>query len=182
MKLQQILRGLSQTNFLWTDTKAQGKKSLISPFHLSIFIQYVSYTYGNMSSGNIHIPINRENTCIYKNCIILTYAVCSSASGPPALFYAPHGLKHQASPVPHHLPKFGTVQVHVHCIGDAIHPSHSLMPSPSTLSLPQHQGKNEVQMPPFPVSLLFTSGSHSTHNSFNYVKAQEIFATKYSLN
>ena len=30
-------------------------------------------------------------------------------------------------PVPHHLPKFA--QVHVHCIGDAVQPSHSLMPS-----------------------------------------------------
>ena len=30
-------------------------------------------------------------------------------------------------PVPHHLPEFS--QVHVHCIGDAIQPSHSLMPS-----------------------------------------------------
>ena len=29
-------------------------------------------------------------------------------------------------PVPHHLPKFA--QVHVHCIGDAIQPSHPLMP------------------------------------------------------
>ena len=29
-------------------------------------------------------------------------------------------------PVHHHLPKF--VQVHVHCIGDAIQPSHPLMP------------------------------------------------------
>ena len=41
--------------------------------------------------------------------------------------------------VPHHLPKFA--QVHVHCIGDAIQPSHSLRPSsPSALSLSQHQG------------------------------------------
>ena len=29
-------------------------------------------------------------------------------------------------PVPHYLPKF--VQVHVHCIGDAIQSSHPLMP------------------------------------------------------
>ena len=29
--------------------------------------------------------------------------------------------------VPHHLPKFA--QVHVHCIGDTIQPSHPLMPS-----------------------------------------------------
>ena len=35
-------------------------------------------------------------------------------------------------PVPHHLPEFA--QVHVHCIGDAIQPSHPLMPSsPSAL-------------------------------------------------
>ena len=39
-------------------------------------------------------------------------------------------------PVPHHLLEF--VQVHVHCIGDAIQPSHSLTPS-SALSLSQHQ-------------------------------------------
>ena len=32
-------------------------------------------------------------------------------------------------------------QVHVHCIGDAIQPSHSLMPSPPpTLNLSRHQG------------------------------------------
>ena len=37
-------------------------------------------------------------------------------------------------PVPHHLPEFA--QVHVHCISDAIHPSHPLMPSsPSALNL-----------------------------------------------
>ena len=32
-------------------------------------------------------------------------------------------------------------QVHVHCIGDAIQPSHSLMPSPPpTLNLSRHRG------------------------------------------
>ena len=41
-------------------------------------------------------------------------------------------------PVPHHLPSFS--QVHVHCIGDAIHLSQPLMPSsPSALDLSQHQ-------------------------------------------
>ena len=39
----------------------------------------------------------------------------------------------------HNLPKFD--QVHVHCIGDAIPPSHPWMPfSPSALILSQHQG------------------------------------------
>ena len=42
-------------------------------------------------------------------------------------------------PVPHHLSKF--VQVQVHCIGDAIQPSHPLKPSsPSAFNLSQHQG------------------------------------------
>ena len=40
---------------------------------------------------------------------------------------------------PHCLPKF--TQVHVHCIGDVIQPSHPLMPSsPSALNLSQHHG------------------------------------------
>ena len=40
--------------------------------------------------------------------------------------------------VPHHLPKFA--QVHVHCISDAIQPSHPQMAfSPSFLNLSQHQ-------------------------------------------
>ena len=38
----------------------------------------------------------------------------------------PHGQQHARPPVPHQLPKFA--QVHVHCIGDGIQPSHPLMP------------------------------------------------------
>ena len=42
------------------------------------------------------------------------------------------------SPVPHHLLEF--VQVHVHCIGDAIQPYCPLSPSfPSAFNLSQHQ-------------------------------------------
>ena len=56
-------------------------------------------------------------------------------------------------PVLHCLPKFA--QVHVHCIGDAIHPSHPLTPfSPFTLNLSQHQGLS-------PDVMLFTSGNQS---------------------
>ena len=41
-------------------------------------------------------------------------------------------------PVSHHLPEFA--QVHVHCIGVAVQPSHPLSPySPSAFSLSQHQ-------------------------------------------
>ena len=40
---------------------------------------------------------------------------------------------------PHHLPKFA--QFHVHCIGDAIQPSHLLSPpSPPAFNFSQHQG------------------------------------------
>ena len=46
----------------------------------------------------------------------------------------PHGLQHASLCVPHRLPEFA--QVHVHCIGDAIQPSHPLMPSsPSAFNL-----------------------------------------------
>ena len=42
-------------------------------------------------------------------------------------------------PVPPQLPKF--VQVHVHCISDAVQPPYPLMPSsPSALNLSQNQG------------------------------------------
>ena len=41
-------------------------------------------------------------------------------------------------PVPHRLPEFAQVQVH--CMGNAIQPSHPLMPSSSALSLSRHLG------------------------------------------
>ena len=42
-------------------------------------------------------------------------------------------------PVHHQLPEF--TQTHVHCVGDAIQPSHPLSsPSPPTFNLSQHQG------------------------------------------
>ena len=41
-------------------------------------------------------------------------------------------------PVPHHLLEFS--QVHIHCISDAIQPSHPPTPSSPVLSLSQHQG------------------------------------------
>ena len=51
----------------------------------------------------------------------------------------PHGLQHTWFLVLHYLPEFA--QTHVHWIGDAIQPSHSLSsPSPPAFSLSQHQG------------------------------------------
>ena len=53
----------------------------------------------------------------------------------------PHGLQRISLPIPHRLLKFA--QVHVHCIGDAIQPSHPhplSSPSPLALNPSQHQG------------------------------------------
>ena len=45
----------------------------------------------------------------------------------------------QGLSVHHQLPE--PTQTHVHCVGDAIQPSHPLLsPSPPALSLSQHQG------------------------------------------
>ena len=58
-------------------------------------------------------------------------------------------------PGPHHLPEFAPV--HVHCISDAIQPSHPLMPaSPSTLNLFQQQGLFQWVSCLHPMSRLFT--------------------------
>ena len=54
------------------------------------------------------------------------------------IFETPRTTAHHRS-VPYHLSKFA--QVHIHCIGDAIQPSHPQMPSsPFALNLFQHQG------------------------------------------
>ena len=41
-------------------------------------------------------------------------------------------------PVSHQFPEF--TQTHVHCVSDAIQPSHPLSPSPPAFNLSQHQG------------------------------------------
>ena len=56
-------------------------------------------------------------------------------------------------PVPHHLPKFA--QVHVCCFGDAIQPSHFLMPSSPLPSI-------FARIRDSPVSQLFTSDDQNT--------------------
>ena len=51
----------------------------------------------------------------------------------------PHGLQHTRPPCPSPLPEF--TQTHVHWVGDAVQPTHSLSsPCPPAFSLAQHQG------------------------------------------
>ena len=62
---------------------------------------------------------------------------------PCLILFDPKNCSTPGLPVPHHLLKF--IQVHVCCIGDAIQPSHLLMPSsPSVLSLSQYQGLSRL--------------------------------------
>ena len=54
-------------------------------------------------------------------------------------FLWPHGPLHVGFPVHHHVPE--PTQTHVHCVGEAIQPSHPLLPpSPPAFNLSQHQG------------------------------------------
>ena len=62
---------------------------------------------------------------------------CSVAQSHPTLQH--HGLHMPGLPVYHQLPE--PTQTHVHCVGDAIQPSHPLSsPSPPAFYLSQHQG------------------------------------------
>ena len=70
--------------------------------------------------------------------IFSIYTLCSCCCSSVAklcLILWPHELQ-QNFPVPHHLPEFA--QVHDHWIGDAIQPSHPLLPfSPSAFIFPR---------------------------------------------
>ena len=89
----------------------------------------------------IHSPFN-EYCCFCsatRSCLTLCHPMDCSTSGFPVL---------------HHLPEF--VQTHVHWVGDAIKPFHSLLtPPPPALNLSQHQGL-------FQWINFFTSGGQST--------------------
>ena len=66
------------------------------------------------------------------------YCCCSAAKSRPTLC-DPMDCSTQDFPVLHHLPEFA--KTNVHWVGDAIQPSHPLMPPfPSALNLSQHEG------------------------------------------
>ena len=82
-----------------------------------------------------------DNVCLFgliKKCMLLFSHPVTSDS------VTPWTAAHQASlslNISQSLPKVTSIaQGHVHCMGDAIQPSHPLMPSsPSALNLSQHQ-------------------------------------------
>ena len=72
-----------------------------------------------------------------KKCTYLNLKISSVQSLSHVQLCNPMDCSTPGLPVPQHLLKFA--QVHVHCIGDAIQPSHPQMPSsPSALNLSQH--------------------------------------------
>ena len=76
-------------------------------------------------------PGVRSNSCPLNCCCSVTQSCLTLCD--------PIDCSTQGLTVPQHLPKFA--QGHVHCITDAIQPSHPLMPSsPSALDVSQYQG------------------------------------------
>ena len=61
--------------------------------------------------------------------------------------------------LPVHHPLLELPQAHVHCVGDAIQPSHPLSPFPPAFNLSLHQS--------LPVSQFFASGGQSIGFSFS---------------
>ena len=57
---------------------------------------------------------------------ICLLCLCCSVAKPVSNSLQPHGLQHTRLPCPSHLWEFA--QTHVHCVGDAIQPSHPVTP------------------------------------------------------
>ena len=101
----------------------------LSTFH------FISFSI--VSSRVIHvIAYMKMSFLLWLNNIPL-YSYCSVAKLYPTLCN-PMDCSMPGFPILHCLPEFA--QTHVHCVDDAIQPSHPLLfPSPAALSLSQHQ-------------------------------------------
>ena len=105
-----------------------------SPWYWSWFsvfkpwrLEFISPEKGN---GSRHVDTG------VRACSHALHWYCCSVTQSCLTLCDPRDYSKSGSPVPHHLLKFA--QVHVHCIGDAIQPSHPLTSSsPSALSLSQ---------------------------------------------
>ena len=87
------------------------------------------------------------------------YAAAAAKSPSCVQLFKPIDCSMPGLPVPHHLPKFA--QVNVHCISDAIHPSH---PLDTLFSCPQ----SFLASGTFPMNWLFASDDQVElqHQSF----------------
>ena len=104
--------------------KRVGHKLITKQHHQKYTEQKLTFPWGSLRFPKVLQMSSRCCCSVTQSCSTLCNPMDCSTSG---------------LPVPHHLPEFA--QVHVHCINDAIQPSHPLMPSaPSALNLSQHQG------------------------------------------
>ena len=77
--------------------------------------------------------------CTLSPCLFKLYAEFSSVTQSCPTLCDPMNCSTPGLPVHHQL--LESTQLHVHCVGDAIQPSHPLSsPSPPALNLSQHQG------------------------------------------
>ena len=84
-------------------------------------------------------PANRFIGTIFLDSIYTCSVQFSSVTWSCPTLHDPMNSSTPGLPVHHQLPE--STQIHVHCVGDAIQPSHPLSsPSPPALNLSQHQG------------------------------------------
>ena len=79
------------------------------------------------------LTLNCIGDAFFTTSVTYRSSCCSVTKWCPILHHSMTGF-----PVPHHLLEFA--QFHVHCIGDAIQPSHPLSPFSPAFNLSQHQG------------------------------------------
>ena len=140
-----ILEWVAMHSFRWSSCERIEPMSLMSPALASGFftpaLPGVSIVF-NSRTPSIHshtlesllggpLPLNWNLITKYSK-----YSCCCSiAQSCPTLW--PHGPQHTSPPCPS--PSPGVCPIHAHCIGDAIEPSHPVMPSCPALDLFQHQ-------------------------------------------
>ena len=105
---------------VFTQPKARG-------FWISLSCTLWQSEYSVLDKGDPEgLPLNKH----HKLCCCLVTKLCPT-------FCDTIDCSTPGFPVPQHLP---AAQIHVHWIGDAVQPSHSLSSSTSTFNFPQHQG------------------------------------------
>ena len=91
------------------------------------------------------------NSLLHPRCLLFSSVQFSSVTQSCPTLWHSLNLSTPGSPVHHQLPEF--THTHVHCVGDAIQPSHPpLSPSPAAPNLSQHQGLFKWVSSSYPVA------------------------------
>ena len=138
--------GLTYLKIDWFDFLAvQGTfRSLLQhhSFKVSIFWHSVIFTVQllqPLSDHWEHYTLNYTDQCQQNKSLIFNTLSQFSSVAQSCPLFATLGLQYSRPPVHHQLSEF--THAHVHWVGDAIQPSHSLSsPSPPALNFSQHQG------------------------------------------